>query len=60
MPQRASFAATGERRGALLAEIGAARLAIVERSPIAARDRLMAIYPEAQQVLPPQDPVLAA
>jgi len=50
-----SFAATGERRGALLAEIGAARLAIVERSPIAARDRLMAIYPEAQQVLPQQD-----
>ena len=50
-----SFAASGERRGALLAEIGAARLAIVERSPIAARDRLMAIYPEAQQVLPPQD-----
>ena len=50
-----SFAAAGERRGALLAEIGAARLAIVERSPIAARDRLMAIYPEAQQVLPPQD-----
>ena len=50
-----SFAVTGERRGALLAEIGAARLAIVERSPIAARDRLMAIYPEAQQVLPPQD-----
>jgi diguanylate cyclase (GGDEF)-like protein len=50
-----SFAATGERRGALLAEIGAARLAIVERSPIAARDRLMAIYPEAQQVLRPED-----
>jgi len=50
-----SFATTGERRGALLAEIGAARLAIVERSPIAARDRLMALYPEAQQVLPPQD-----
>jgi len=51
----ASFAGTGDRRGALLAEIGAARLAIVERSPIAARDRLMALYPEAQQVLPPQD-----
>jgi diguanylate cyclase (GGDEF)-like protein len=50
-----SFAATGERRGALLAEIGAARLAIVERSPIAARDRLLAIYPIAQQVLPQQD-----
>jgi diguanylate cyclase (GGDEF)-like protein len=51
----ASFAETGERRGALLAEIGAARLAIVERSPIPARDRLLALYPEAQQVLPPQD-----
>ena len=50
-----SFAKTGERRGALLAEIGAARLAIVERSPIAARDRLLALYPMAQQVLPQLD-----
>ena len=50
-----SFAKTGERRGALLAEIAAARLAIVERSPIAARDRLLALYPTAQQVLPQQD-----
>ena len=45
----------GERRGALLAEIGAARLAIIERSPGSARDRLLALYPEAQQVLPPED-----
>ena len=50
-----SFAKTGERRGALLAEIAAARLAIVERSPIAARDRLLALYPMAQQVLPQLD-----
>jgi len=50
-----SFAKIGERRGALLAEIAAARLAIVERSPIAARDRLLALYPTAQQVLPQQD-----
>jgi diguanylate cyclase (GGDEF)-like protein len=52
---RDSFAATGERRGALLAEIGAARLAIIESSPAPARDRLLALYPEALQVLPPQD-----
>jgi hypothetical protein len=38
-----SFAKIGEPRGALLAEIAAARLAIVERSPIAARDRLLAL-----------------
>jgi len=50
-----SFADVGERRGALLAEIGAARLAIIERSPGSARDRLLALYPEAQQVLPPED-----
>jgi diguanylate cyclase (GGDEF)-like protein len=49
------FAAAGDRRGALLAEIGAARLAIVERSPDVARDRLLTLYPEAQQALPPQD-----
>ena len=49
------FAAVGNRRGTLLAEIGAARLAIVERSPVPARDRLLALYAEAQQVLPPRD-----
>jgi len=49
------FAALDDRRGALLTEIGAARLAINESSPIPARDRLVALYSEAQQVLPPQD-----
>jgi two-component system, cell cycle response regulator len=51
----ARFAAVADRRGALLAEIGAARLAIIEPSPVAARDRLLSLYAEAQQVLPPQD-----
>lgn len=51
----AHFAATHDRRGELLVEIGAARLAIVERSPLAARERLLALYAEAQQVLPPED-----
>jgi diguanylate cyclase (GGDEF)-like protein len=50
-----AFREAGERRGELLAEIGAARLAIVERAPAAARERLLALYPEAQQVLPPED-----
>jgi len=49
------FAGAHDRRGELLAEIGAARLAIVERSPLAARERLLALYAEAQQVLPPED-----
>ncbi len=51
----AGFAAAGDRRGELLAEIGAARLAIVERTPDAARERLLALYPESQQLLPPED-----
>jgi two-component system, cell cycle response regulator len=50
-----SFAALGDRRGALLAEIGAARLAIAEQAVIPARDRLLALYAEAQQVLAPAD-----
>jgi diguanylate cyclase (GGDEF)-like protein len=49
------FGELSERRGVLLAEIGAARLAITEQSPVPARDRLLALYPEAQQVLAPQD-----
>lgn len=52
---RGRFAHAGNRRGELLAEIGAARLAIAEHSPAAARDRLLALYPEAQQVLPRRD-----
>lgn len=49
------FTAAGDRRGQLLAEIGTARIAIVERSPLAARERLLTLYPEAQQVLAPED-----
>ena len=52
---RQAFAESGERRGELLVEIGAARLAIVERAPLAARTQLLALYAEAQQVLPPED-----
>ena len=52
---QAGFTTAGDRRGQLLAEIGAARLAIVERSPLVARERLLTLYPEAQQVLAPED-----
>ena len=51
----ASFEEAGERRGALLAQIGAARLAVTERDAAGARDRLLALYAEAQQVLAPED-----
>jgi len=49
------FRDSGQRRGELLAQIGAARLAIIERAPAAASERLLALYAEAQQVLPPED-----
>ena len=49
------FQQNGDRRGELLAAIGAARLAIVEREPDAARQQLMALYAEALQALPPED-----
>ena len=52
---REAFAAAGDRRGELLTEIGMARLAIVDGAPSAACERLLALYPEAQQVLPPED-----
>lgn len=52
---RKDFEAIDDRRGMLLAEIASARLAIVEGSGSAARDRLLAIYAEAQQILPPED-----
>ena len=52
---RQRFHALGERRGELLAEIGVARLAVIEGAPLAARERLLALYPEAQQVLPAED-----
>lgn len=51
----AAFRDAYHRRGALLAEIGVARLAITEREPIAARERLLALYAEALRVLPPED-----
>ncbi|HET6802809.1 MAG TPA: hypothetical protein VFI50_09215, partial [Casimicrobiaceae bacterium] len=51
----ARFEQTAERRGSLLAQVGAARLAITERDPIAARERLLALYAESQQVLAPED-----
>ncbi|HSC22844.1 MAG TPA: tetratricopeptide repeat-containing diguanylate cyclase [Casimicrobiaceae bacterium] len=50
-----AFAAAGQRRGELLADIGEARLAIVERAPETARRKLLALYAEAQQALPPED-----
>ncbi|MGC1817214.1 MAG: GGDEF domain-containing protein [Casimicrobiaceae bacterium] len=49
------FEALADRRGLLLAEIASARLAIVESSAPAARDRLLSLYAEAQQILPPED-----
>ncbi|MGE5089766.1 MAG: GGDEF domain-containing protein [Candidatus Levyibacteriota bacterium] len=52
---RDGFEGLGDRRGMLLAEIASARLAIVERAAAAARDRLLSLYPEAQQILPPED-----
>jgi diguanylate cyclase (GGDEF)-like protein len=52
--QRA-FSEAGDRRGELLAGIGGARLAIVERAAASAREQLLALYPEARQALPPQD-----
>ncbi|HEY1329797.1 MAG TPA: diguanylate cyclase [Casimicrobiaceae bacterium] len=45
---RAHFDAAGERRGALLCEIGHARLAILRRDVLPAREMLLAIRPEAQ------------
>ncbi len=43
-----------DRRGELLARIGAARLQAIEH-PAAAREDLLALYPEACEILPPQD-----
>ena len=51
----ARFEASGERRGGLLAQVAAARLAIVEGDANAARERLLALYAESQQVLAPED-----
>jgi diguanylate cyclase (GGDEF)-like protein len=45
----------GDRRGQLLAEIGSARLMIVQQAPMPARDHLMAIRDEAMALLGPED-----
>ncbi len=52
---QAQFAVLRDRRGELLARAGIARLTMVEDSPAAALERLLAIYPEAEKLLPPQD-----
>jgi diguanylate cyclase (GGDEF)-like protein len=45
----------GDRLGQLLAEIGCARLLIVQQAPLPARERLMAIREEAMAVLDAED-----
>ncbi|MEP7061888.1 MAG: diguanylate cyclase [Betaproteobacteria bacterium] len=52
---RSLFVATADRRGQLLAEIGGARLLIVQQAPLPARDRLMAIRDEAMALLGAED-----
>ena len=49
------FVRLGERRGELLARIGAARLSLMRQLPQEARDQILAIYDEAYATLPPQD-----
>lgn len=49
------FERLGERRGDLLARIGAARLALIRQQPMEARTQLLEIYDEAIAVLPPED-----
>jgi diguanylate cyclase (GGDEF)-like protein len=49
------FVERGERRGALLADTGLARLMIVEETPARACGRLLAISSAAQRILAPQD-----
>ncbi|HEY5367257.1 MAG TPA: diguanylate cyclase [Casimicrobiaceae bacterium] len=49
------FVGAGDRRGQLLAEIGSARLLIVQQAPLPGRARLLAIRDEAMALLPPED-----
>jgi diguanylate cyclase (GGDEF)-like protein len=49
------FVALGERRGELIARIGAARLSVMRQLPGDAREQVLAIYDEAYATLPPQD-----
>ena len=52
---RLRFSRLSDRRGELLADTGGARLMIVEQALLPARERLLAIYAEAQELLPPTD-----
>jgi len=49
------FSRLRERRGELLATAGFARLMIVEETPLGALDRLLAIHPEIEKLLGPED-----
>ena len=49
------FATLGERRGELLAQVGAARLMIAQQAPLPARAKLDALQAEAMERLPAQD-----
>jgi diguanylate cyclase (GGDEF)-like protein len=49
------FAELRERRGELLAQVGAARLLILRQAPMPARERLLALYDEAIERLPTLD-----
>jgi diguanylate cyclase (GGDEF)-like protein len=51
----AHFVPAGDRHGAILADVGRARLAIVRQQMPLARDLLVALRPEAQQALPSVD-----
>jgi len=52
---RTHFAQSNDRRGVLLADTGSARLMIFEQAVHPARERLLALYPEAEEILPPRD-----
>ena len=52
---RARFSRLSDRPGELLADTGIARLMIVEKAVLAARERLLVIYPQAQELLAPTD-----
>jgi diguanylate cyclase (GGDEF)-like protein len=49
------FVALGNRRGALLADAGRARLMIYEQDPVAARDMLERMLPDARRTLAARD-----
>ncbi len=51
----AHFATLRERRGELLAQIGAARLMITQQAPLPARAKLLAMQAEAMERLPATD-----